>query len=176
MKSRFLYFLLVSALFTVTSCIKNDPITVAEPVVEFDATVLNTPLTGKTYPVLTRVPGYGAAVTTTNPSVTRASGTIKFRVNLVGRQQTSDQEIKYKVVTAPTLPAGVAEAVAGTHFSVTGTFTIPANSSFGELVVNVINPGTPSTTPVGLVLELEGGSNAKPSENYKLLGIQISQN
>lgn len=88
------------------SCIKNDLKTPDNaPVVEFDATVLNTPATGLLYPVLTRVPGYGRPVYTgapnTDPAITRNSGVIKFRVNLVGPQMSTAQTINYKVATTP---------------------------------------------------------------------------
>lgn len=173
---RILFLIVLAFPVFLGSCIKNDPITLAgELYVEFDATVLNTPLTGRTYPVLTRVPAYGAAVVGTNPSITRASGAIRFRVNLVGAQQSTDQVIAFRAVATPTLPAGVAAAASGTHYTITGTITIPANSSFGEATVTVVNPGVSSATPVGLVLELVGNETVKPSENYKFLGIQISQ-
>jgi hypothetical protein len=172
---RILFLIVLAFPVFLGSCIKNDPITLeGEVYVEFDATVLNTPLTGRTYPVLTRVPAYGAAVVGTNPSITRASGAIKFRVNLVGAQQSTDQVITFKAVTAPTLPTGVVAATSGTHYTITGTLTIPANSSFGEATVTVVNPGVSSATPVGLVLELVGNETVKPSENYKFLGVQIS--
>lgn len=173
---RILFFLILAFPVFLGSCIKNSPVTIGnELFVEFDATVMNTPITGQTYPVLSRVPVYGAAVVGTNPAITRASGTVKFRVNLVGAQQSTDQVIAFKAVATPTLPAGVAAAVSGTHYTVTGTITIPANSSFGEATVTIVNPGVSSATPVGLVLELTGNETVKPSANYRFLGIQISQ-
>ena len=176
MKRNFLFLVILSMTVLLgSSCIKNDLVTVKDLVVEWDATVLNTPLTGQTYPVLTRVPAYGAAVVAANPSITRASGVIKFRVNLVGAQQSTDQSIKFKAVATPVLPAGVAAAATGTHYTITGTVVIPANTSFGEVEVRVVNPGVSSATPVGLVLELEGNETVKPSQNYKFLGMQISQ-
>ncbi|MER3498071.1 MAG: DUF4843 domain-containing protein [Chitinophagaceae bacterium] len=164
-----IFSLLIVSLIMLSSCIKQDHIIFTNELVEFDATVLNTPATGKNFPILTRVPVYGSPVSTSNPSITRTSGTIKFRVNLVGPQFSTDQTIAYSVVTSETT------AVAGTHYTTPGTLVIPANSSFGELVVNVLNPGVSSSTPVILVLQLEGNDQIKPSENYKRLGISISQ-
>ena len=176
MKRNFLFLVVLSmSVLLGSSCIKNDLVTVNDLVVEFDATVYNTPITGQIYPVLTRVPVYGASVVAANPSITRASGSIKFRVNLVGAQQSTDQAIKFKAVATPVLPAGVAAAAASTHYTITGTVVIPANTSFGEAVVTIVNPGVSSATPVGLVLELEGNETVKPSANYKFLGMQISQ-
>lgn len=176
MKKNIGYITILLALVSFSSCIKNDGPTAGSLLVaEFDATVLNTPLTGQKYPVLQRVPKYGAAVVSADPLITRASGTIKFRINLVGAQQSTEQTLNIKIVSGPALPTGVAPAVAGTHFSVPATLVIPARSNFGELTVTIINPGVSSTTPVGLVLEIEGNGTIKPSENYKFLGIRISQ-
>ena len=176
MKQKSFIILAISSALILSSCTKNDPITIgAEKFVEFDATVLNTPITGQVYPVLAKVPAYGAPVVASNPNITRTSGAVKFRVNLVGLQQSSDQTINYRVVSSPGLPTGVNPAIAGTHFNTGTSFVIPANSSFGEITINVLNPGTSSPTPVGLVLELLGNDQVKSSENYKLLGVQISQ-
>jgi hypothetical protein len=183
MKKLLLYSLIMSAL---SSCIKNDEVVYkGDDVVEFDATVLNSPAVGVTFPLLTRVPAYGLAVSTSNPSITRTSGTIKFRVNLVGRQSATDQSITYKVVTGdysslldvgPPATSGFRlPAVSGTHFTTSGTLVIPAKSSFGEIEVTIINPGASSTTARYLVLELEGNSAIKASNNFKRMGIQISQ-
>lgn len=167
-----------------SSCIKNELKLYKGPdVVEFDAAVLNSPAVGVTFPLLTRMPAYGLAVSTSNPLITRASGTVKFRINLVGNQSSTEQTIKYKVVTTDfssslDIPSGAGSrlpAVAGTHFNTTGTVVIPAKSSYGEVEVQIINPGTSSSTARYLVLELEGNGSIKPSENFKRLGIQISQ-
>ena len=167
-----------------SSCIKNeDMIYTGKDVAEFDATVLNTPAVGVSFPMLTRVPAYGIAVSTSNPAITRTSGTIKFRVNLVGRQSESNQTLNYKVVTNEfssvlDIPSGTGArlpAAQGTHFTTSGTLTIPAKSSFGELEITIVNPGTASTTARYLVLQLEGNNSITPSNNFKYLGIQISQ-
>jgi hypothetical protein len=156
-----------------SSCIKNDEkVFTGDTVVEFDATVLNTPATGKAYPLLTRVPGYGRPVFTStppDPGITRTSGTIKFRVNLVGPQSAKDQVINYRVVDAEST------AVAGTHYTTGTSFSIPANSSFGEISINVLNPGVTGTAKT-LVIELLGNNEVKPSANYKFLGLSIAQN
>lgn len=171
MKKFALYFSsLVLLASTFTGCIKQDDKTFKGLVAEFDAAVLNSPAVGKTFPILTRVPIYGVAVSTANPLITRTSGTIKFRVNLVGAQSSSARTIPVSVV------AGETTAVDGTHYTISNTITIPANSSFGELTVNVINPGTSSTTPRIVVFELGDGSEIKASANYKRLGISIAQN
>jgi hypothetical protein len=105
----------------------------------------------------------------TDPLITRASGTIRFRVNLIGAQQATQQTLNFSVVATGTT------AVSGTHFTIPGTIVIPANSSFGEAVVNVINPGVTSATPVTLVLEVTGNSLIKGATELNKIGIQISQ-
>jgi hypothetical protein len=176
MKKNIGYAAILFMLVAFTSCIKNDgPTGAALMVAEFDAAVLNTPLTGQKYPVLQRVPKYGAAAAAADPLIARTSGTIKFRVNLVGAQQPTEQTLNIKVVASPILPMGVDPAVAGTHFTVPATMVIPANSSFGEVTVTILDPGVSSATPVGFVIEIEGNGTVKPSENYKLLGVRISQ-
>lgn len=161
--------ILMTLVMGFTSCIKQDSKTITDTQLEFDATVLNSPAVGKTFPILTRVPLFGVAANTSNPTITRTSGAIKFRVNLIGAQTNTARTYTYAVVAAETT------AVSGTHFTTSGTFVVPANSSFGEITVNVINPGVSSATPVNLVLELKDAGDAKAATNYKLLGMSISQ-
>ncbi len=166
----------LASFFMLQSCIDNDPVLFSGSVVEFDAAVWNTPATGQVYPILTRVPGYGRAISTNatapstaDPLITRTSGNIEFRVNLVSAQKSEDQSISVSVV------AEKSTAISGTHFTIPSTITIPANSSFGILTVAVINPGATSGS-VDLVVQLDGNSTIKPSENYKQIGIRIAQN
>jgi hypothetical protein len=163
--------LFVAAMFTLTGCIKQEEYVIKDLQVEFDAASWNSRGAGVNYPILTRVPPYGMPVATTDPLISRASGTIRFRVNLIGAQQSTAQTITYRVANDP-----ANTAVSGTHFTIPGTITIPANSSFGEAVVNVINPGVSSSTPVLLVLEVVGNSLIKPATEINKIGIQISQN
>lgn len=172
MKKIKVYFSLIVATFALlTSCIKQDSkLYSAGTVVEFDATVLNAPAVGKTFPLLTRVPVYGIAASTANPLITRTTpGVIRFRVNLVGAQSSSDRTITYRVVPSEST------AVSGTHYTSGTSLVIPANTSFGELSVNILNSGV-SGANVNLVFELVGdGSNVTASANYKFLGMTIAQ-
>jgi hypothetical protein len=163
-------FILIATLFTMVGCIKQNTLTIKELQVEFDAASWNARGAGVTWPVLSRVPPYGMPVAAADPLITRASGTIRFRVNLIGAQQSTAQTINYSVVAASTT------AVSGTHFTIPGTITIPANSSFGEAVVNILNPGVSSATPVNLVLEVTGNSLIKPATEINKIGLVISQN
>lgn len=170
-----LYISLVSLLSS--SCIKEDIKTFqGSTVVEFDAAVFNSVAAGFTYPILVRASGYGRAVSTADPSLTRTSGQVKLRVNLVGPQRSTVEVISYQVLTVtPTSPNLL--GTSGTHYNTSGTFTIPANSSFGEVVINILDPGVSSTIAREVHLELQGSStNIKASENYKKIAIRIAQN
>jgi hypothetical protein len=159
-----------------TSCIENDPVIFTGSVAEFDAAVWNTPTTGEIFPLLTRVPGYGRAVSTNatapstaDPVITRTSGTVTFRVNLVGAPMNVEQTLTVSVVSDKTT------AIAGTHFTVPTSVVIPAGESFGFLDVPILNPGA-SAGSVNLVLQIDGNEKVKPSENYKKIGLSIAQN
>jgi hypothetical protein len=161
--------LIIAAMFSITGCIKQDNILIKELQVEFDAASWNARGAGVTYPIITRLPPYGMPLAATDPLITRASGTIRFRVNLIGAQQATQQTLNFSVVASGTT------AVSGTHFTIPGTIIIPPNSSFGEAVINIINPGVSSATPVILVLEVTGNSLVKPATELNKIGIQISQ-
>ncbi len=163
--------LVIASIALLTSCVKQDSkVYSGGAKVEFDATVLNSPAVGKTFPLLTRVPVYGVALATANPLISRATpGVITFRVNLVGPQASTARTINYRVVTAETT------AVSGTHYTSGSSLVIPANSSFGDLSVTILNPGV-AGTPVNLVFELLGnGSEITANVNYRFLGMTIAQ-
>jgi hypothetical protein len=165
------FIIAILAITLFDSCIKNELTVFTTPVVEFDAASWNANGAGLTYPILTRVPGYGRVASAADPALTRLSpGVKKFRINLLGQQLATDTDI-FVVLGANTT------AVAGRHFNITtGTVKIPAKSSFTEFSVEILNPGTSSATPVDLNLTLSGGSNnVKISENYKTIGLRISQ-
>ena len=159
---------LLSALF-LGGCIKNDPVLVEQSKVEFDAAVWNANSVGQTFPTMTRIPALGVVTPTSAASITRATGTFTVRVNLVGPQRSAATDFTYTVNAAST-------AVAGTHFTaLSGTGSIPANSSFGFITINVINPGVSSSTPAVLILELTNNANFTTSVNYAKVGLSISQ-
>ncbi len=176
MKKIILFSLLASVLFSAcTKEIKTDY--TAKTYVEFDANIFNAPVTPYPYTVVTRVVPYGYASATTYPLISRTSGTIKLRVNLVGTAPSGkDQVITYKVLTAGITPVSPnALAVEGTHFTTTGTLTIPANSLFGELTLTILNPGVSSTTLREVHLELQGNSEIKVTGTSNKVAVRISQ-
>lgn len=157
-------------LTSLSSCIKEKPVILDRFFVEFDAATYNANAAGLTYPILTRLVRYGEASNNADPLLTRSSGLVKFRINLVGPQRTVPTVVTYTVL--PT----VTTAVPGTHFTSSGTATIPANSSFGEVEIQILNPGATTAGPKVLVLELIGAADLPASENEKRLGISIAQN
>ncbi len=176
-KYSFLVYIGLVSLF-LTSCIKEEDKTfTGDSVVEFDATVFNSVAVGYTYPILVRAAGYGRGVSTTlDPTITRTSGTVKLRVNLVGAQRSTDELLTYRVMTEAVPTAPNILAISGTHYTTGNTLTIPANSSFGEITINIQNPGVSSTIPTEVHLELVGNTNVKASANYKKVAIRIAQN
>lgn len=170
---RIVFFLavLVFAL-CLTSCIKNKETIFNDVAVELDAASWNANSAGVSYPILTRMPAFGRASSSANTAdstITRRSGTLRLRVNLVGAQRPENIEVNYEVVP------GVTTAVAGVHYAaLPGKVTIPANSSFGYIDVQILNPGaTPGTRD--LVIRLTGGPNITVSQNYNTVGLRISQ-
>lgn len=77
---------------------------------------------------------------------------------------------QFKVLT------GESTAEAGTHFTLpSGIGTIPANSSFGLIRIDLVNTGVSSSTPKDLVLQLTDNSSIRASKNYAKVGLRISQ-
>ena len=169
-KLKILLFILVAAA-GLYSCTKNEEVTFNGAVIEFDATTWNANAAGVNYPILTRIPPFGRAVSTTvDSTLNKTRGTIKVRVNLVGPQRPTATEVTYQVIQGSTT------AVAGTHYAaLPGKVTIPANSSFGDIDLQLLN--NPGSTPasVDLVLELTGGTDVKVNPNYNRIGLRIAQ-
>lgn len=192
-------FLVLALSVGLFSCIKNDPVLFNDAVVEFDATLYNTnnaytpmrdatlgrlanPLDSVAFPILVRQPAVGRAVTTSDATISRTSGSVRLRVNLVGAPRKSATDVSYTALTRNDYTLiGVAsntnqDAVAGTHYTaLPGKVTIPADSSFGYIDIGILNPGTASTVSRELVLKLNGSEDVRPSKNYSVVGIRISQ-
>ena len=161
----------ILTLFLFSGCIKNTLTTYKDAAqIEWDAASWNANSAGVTYPIFTRVPIFNAANPTSQPTITRASGTIQLRVNLIGPQSNTDGTFTYTVSQSETT------AVAGTHYTaLSGTGVIPANSSFGYVNVAILNPG-PGTGTVDLVLQLTSNSTYTAAVNYAKVGLRIAQN
>jgi hypothetical protein len=165
MKKIFFAFTIISGIIF-SGCIKNEPVIYEQTTIEFDAATWNTNSPGVTYPIMTRVPTYGA--TGGGVNITRLLDTVRLRVNLVGAQRATASSFSYSIDAAST-------AVAGTHFTtLSGTGTIPANSSFGIISVPLLNPGS-TAAPRILVLQLNDNPDIKANVNYAKIGLSIAQ-
>ncbi|RYZ20621.1 MAG: hypothetical protein EOO16_16075 [Chitinophagaceae bacterium] len=182
------------------SCIKKEKVLFEDSLVEFDAAVMNSnnaytpgrdatlgrlanPLDSIAFPILTRQPAIGRAVSTADATITRASGNVRLRVNLVGAPRKSPIDVTYTTMAqADYTLIGVAtnangQAASGTHYGpLTGKLTIPADSSWGYLNVPIVDPGVSSTTAQEVVFRLTGGTDVRPNRNYSIVGIRIAQN
>ena len=70
----------------------------------------------------------------------------------------------------------VFDAVAGTHYSaLSGTVTIPKDSSFGYINIQILNPGISRNEARFLGIRLNSSGSIKPSQNYKEIGLFIDQ-
>lgn len=194
MKKINLFIVIFLTLVSFSSCIKNNPVILNSRVAEFDATALNSNAAGLTYPILGRIPGYGRVANTLDSSLRRYQQTVKLRVNLVGPQSSQNETVGYEIFTSPistfSMPATISgqtpsaaaatltvtDAVAGTHFTaLSGTLTIPANSSFGYLDLPVLNPGPTAGSGRFIGLRLNDNGTIKASFNYRELGLVIDQ-
>lgn len=171
MKRIKIFLLAIATVSFFGSCVKNELPVFTAPVAEFDAASWNANAAGLSFPILTRVPGYGRPTASSDPLLTRTSpGIKKFRVNLVGQQLPTETDV-YVIMNSVT-----STAVAGTHYrSFTPVVKIPANSSFGEVEVDILNPGV-SGTPKDLELILSSGTNGiKSNPNYNKIRLRIAQ-
>jgi hypothetical protein len=184
---------------TMAGCIKNDDPVVEKTVAEFDAATWNTAATGVSYPALTRVAPFGRPILTSGPNVNftinRNTGTLRLRVNLVGPPSVGKSEtVGYQVFTlpfstiafpatatgqTPTLAAATLSmipAVSGTHYApLSGKVSIPADSSWGYLDLQILNAGANAGKAAGLGIRLDSTGTILPSVNYRELGIIIDQ-
>jgi len=204
MKKIFFYSFLF-LLFASGSCIKNKLVTWNGVLAEIDLTVWNANGPGVTYPFVTRVPAANRALTSSCPDSTlrRFAGTIQVRVNLVGGHSSKDETVGYTVFTSPVttvaFPATIAanaglgcptaqtpsaaaatlnvlDAVAGTHYAaLSGTITIPKDSSFGYINIQILNPGPTASQARFLGIQLNDNGSLKQSFNYGQVGLFIDQ-
>ena len=167
MKKIFVPFVLL-IIISLSGCIKNTPATNSDSKVEMDAATWNANSVGVTYPILSGVPVFGAAGT--GAALSRTLPTFQIRVNMLGAHKSTPTTFNYRVVPGETT------AIAGTHYvALSGTGTMPANSSFGFIDIPLINPGVSSSTPVILVLEVLSNTIVSANANYAKVGFSISQ-
>lgn len=171
MKRIITFILAIATVSFLGSCVKNELPVFTAPVAEFDAASWNANGAGLSFPILTRVPGYGRVVAASDPLLTRTNpGIKKFRVNLIGQQLPTDTDI-YVIMNSVT-----STAVAGTHYKqFSPVVKIPAKKSFGEMEVEILNPGV-AGTPKDLELILSTGTNGVAGNpNYNKIRLRIAQ-
>ncbi len=203
-RSLFIYFLFAVSLM-MSSCIKQvEKKYSGKTVVEIDASVLNSNAVDVTYPISTRILPDGRPLSTTVDSTfRRLSGTVKIRLNLVGPQSSKNETVGYKLFNSPVttiaFPAtllfnsgsntagrqqpaqpaatlSVQDAIAGTHYTaLTGMATIPADSSFGYINIQVLNPGPIAGQARFIGIQLDSTGSLLPSPNYLRIGLIMDQ-
>lgn len=204
-KYSFLVYITLLSLLLTSCIKEDDKTFTGNTVVEIDQTVLNGVAAGITYPILTRIPFSGRPLVGASDSTIRRwnnTTLTRIRVNLVGPQSSKDQTVTYVInntppvasvaytVTAspniaqtPSAPAAtltLAAATIGVHYVVvtpgpSGIITIPANSSFGYIDVQILNAGATAGQARYFGIELTDGGTVKPNPNYSKLGIAIDQ-
>ncbi len=157
MKKYFLNTFIAAALVAgLSACFEKPNLSYSGPtVVEFDAAVTTAPAVGRTFPLI---------------ATTNGAGQLTTRVNLVGPQRATESVIKIGV------DAAASTAVEGTHYRILNnkTATIPAQSSFGTVTIEILRVPAQANTTLTLVLLLEGnGTDILPSENFKRVGYNI---
>jgi hypothetical protein len=189
-----IFFYITIVMVGMTACIKNDPVTFTSEIAEFDATSWNANAAGVNYPVMTRIPIYGAATPTSSFTIHRTSGTIRLRVNMVGPTAKSERTVGFKLFDVPfatvafpatatgqtpsrasgTLAASV--AVPGTHYTALGTtVTIPADSTWGYINLQILDAGATAGQARTIGIALDSTGSVKASPNYRNLAIAIDQ-
>ncbi|MCH7408735.1 DUF4843 domain-containing protein [Belliella sp. DSM 111904] len=151
---KYIIFLILCSL-TTTACFEvyEERYSFTDKLVEFQNAVVTNNATGRNYPLINQ----------------RTVGTVSYQVNLIGGHMAQDQEISYRILEEES------NAESGVHYSIAnaGTFTIPANSSFGYIEVERLAFERPGSTNFILVLELEGNENVAPSNNHMRIGISL---
>ncbi|MEJ7828627.1 MAG: hypothetical protein WKF91_10535 [Segetibacter sp.] len=187
------------AILVFTGCIKNDPVILREQLVEFDATSFNNNSLGFAstinFPILGRNPGFGRVSNTTDSTIRRFAQTLRLRVNLIGPQSSKDETVGFEIFgtpiitfnqpatassqtpSAPGATLGIFDAVAGVDYALptSKALTIPANSSFGFLDLQILaSPAAPGTGRF-IGIRLNNTGSLKVSVNFSELGLVIDK-
>ena len=193
MKNKLLLISLLSICF-LPACIKNEQVIFKGAQLEFDAASWNANAAGLSYPIIPRNLPLGRVAGPSDSTLRRYPHTVVIRVNLIGAQSPEDRSMTYEVfgspITSVSFPAtitgqtpaapaatlAVSNAVAGTHYApLSGTVTIPANSSFGYINLQILNPGPSAGQARFIGLRLLSSSNMTPAVNYREIGLVIDQ-
>jgi hypothetical protein len=195
---KLLIYIIAAFCILATGCIKNELVTWKGQLVEFDANSWNANNVGVDYPVIVQLPAFGRPVipennacnsTTVDPFITRTSGTIRLRINLISAPPASDLQVGIKTFTVPftsvsfrkktpscgnyTIP--LINAVAGTDFTLPASLTIPKDSSFGYLDIVIRDNGATANQFRAIGLQIDSSGTVKPTTNYSRLVVAIDQ-
>ena len=198
---KILFYLLLVTFIGLSGCIKNDLVVFTGRQAEIDATSWNANAAGLTYPILGRA-GYGRVANSQDSTFRRFPQTYQLRINMIGPQSAKDETVGYNTFTSPitsfSMPATgscttctptwtqtpaaaaatltVSDAVAGTHYAaLSGTVTIPANTSFGFINIQILNPGPTAGQGRFLGIQLNNNGTVKAALNYSQVGLVIDQ-
>lgn len=148
-----LFSLLTLALVLVfSSCIEQNYPVWEGALVEFQDAVVRAPVTGQKYPRIT---------------VANTVGAVNLQVNLIGAQRTTEETITYTVVQDGTTASAA-------DYTTSGSFVIPAGSSFGTLTINVNDTGKIGGS-VDLLIQLVGNTAIGSSVNHNQVQIRITR-
>ncbi len=106
----------------------------------------------------------------TGGAVLDGAGTVAINAQLISPHLPEDKQFPVTVVDTLT------SAEAGVHYNlVSETFTIPANSSFGDVVVDVDSAGIAPGESVQVTLLVGASSDGEvtPAENFKFFTLEI---
>jgi hypothetical protein len=107
-------------------------------------------------------------------TITEGTGELQLQVNLIGAQRSSASEVTFSVVDLEDNPT---TAVRGTHYELPNNFTvtIPANSSFGYVNLDILDADMPSNQQVVLHLQLGDSPDGSitAAENMKNFTVTI---
>lgn len=170
MKKILSIFSILGLVMVMTSCFNDSKVVFSGSLVEFNSTVLTAPTTGVAYPII---------------SIRNNAGATSTQINFVSAQRDNAENIKVSVNDAETTKAIAAlaalritaiPAVAGVHYSLdnSGTFVLPAKTSFTNMTFNVLNAPADTGKFAVVVFTLQGnGTDIKASENYKSIAYRI---
>jgi hypothetical protein len=194
-------FSIIFGALLVTGCIKNKDVIMDKTVAEFDATTWNAAASGVNYPILVRLAPFGRPILTSGPNVnntiTRTTGSLQLRVNLVGPTSKEQRTVGYQLfnlpasftsVAFPATPTGQTPALAaatltlipaveGVHYNTINkkSITIPADSTWGYLNIQILNPGATAGRAAAFGVRLDSTGTVLPSPNYSEIAVAIDQ-
>lgn len=155
MKTIYRPIFLCLALLAVSACFEDyeERYLFTDNRVEFQDAVINSNAPGKSFPIL--------------PPLANDVGSVQYRINMTGEQQDVARQVDFRVVPEETT------AQEGKDYALPEgkSITIPANSSFGYLTLEVLPGGSGSPT---VVFELLETGDIGVLDRYHRIGVRIA--